>query len=88
MPSSAAGDPAGQRSRDAPQQRADPGQALLRQGGSRLIRQRRHIDPGDDLAGDLVGERVLDGRVFDQRLHIGDIPAGVRDLVGRPHGHD
>src|ERR1019366_4634097 len=48
------GDPAGQRSRDAPQQRADPGQALLRQVRSRLIGQALHIDPGDDLAGELV----------------------------------
>ena len=81
------GDPAGQRSRHALQQRADPGQALLRQLGSRLIGQALHVDPGDDLAGDLVGEGVLDSRILDQRLHVGDIPAGVRDLVRRPHRH-
>ena len=81
------GDPAGQRSRHALQQRADPGQALFRQVGSRLISQALHVDPGDDLAGELVREGVLDRRVLDQRLHVGDIPAGVRDLVRRPHRH-
>jgi hypothetical protein len=35
--------------------------------------------------GDLVGEGVLDRRIMDQRRHLGDVPAGVRHLVRRPH---
>jgi hypothetical protein len=53
-----------------------------RAGGRRAA---AFIDPGDDLVGDLVGEGVLDSRIFDQRRYVGDVPAGVRDLVRRPH---
>ena len=77
--------PAGERARGALQQRADPGEALLRQVGGRLIGQPFHVDLGDDLVGDLVGEGVLDRRIMDQRRHVGDIPAGVGHLVRRPH---
>jgi LuxR family maltose regulon positive regulatory protein len=77
-------DGTGQRARKALDQRGGLGQALLVEGGRRLAGQRGHVDPGDDLVGDLVGQCALDGGIMDQRRHIGHIRAGVGDLVGRP----
>ena len=50
------------------------------------VGQPLHIEPGGDLAGDVVREGALDRRVVDERLDVGDVAVGVGHLVGGPHG--
>jgi hypothetical protein len=51
-------DAAGERPRETRQQRTDPGEALLRQFGDRLIGQPFGVYPGDDFVREFVGEGV------------------------------
>ena len=81
-------DAAGQRPSEPPQLVGRPGaQPPLGQRVDRLVGQALDIQVGEDLGGDLIGDRPLDGRVAGQRGHRADIPVGVGDLVAGPHRH-
>ena len=80
------GDRAADRRAEGLQQRPDPRQSMAGQQAGGLIGVRGHVEVGGDLGRDLVGERVLDGRIVDQRLHVGHVTAGARDLVSGPDG--
>ena len=67
-------------------ERPDTRQPMAGQLAGGLIGVRGHVEVGGDLGRDLVGERILDGRIVDQWLHGGHVTAGARDLVSGPDG--
>ena len=81
------GDRAGDRRAERLEQGADPGQALAGQQGRGLVGVAGHVEVAGDRGRDLVGQRVLDRRVMDQRLDVRDVAVGVGDLVGGPDPH-
>jgi hypothetical protein len=76
--------PAGDLRTELLKQRADPGQPVAVELGRGLIDGPGDVEVADYLAGDLVGQHVLDRRVVDQRLHGRHPPAGVGDLGAGP----
>ena len=58
--------------------------ALRGKGIDRVVGEPLDVHIGENLGGDPVGERRLDGRILDHGTHGGDEPVGLRDLVVRP----
>src|SRR6202034_1581475 len=79
------GDRAGDRRAERLEQHAVARQVLGGEQVRVLIGVPDHIEVAGDLERDLVGQRILDRRIVDQRLNIGDIAAGVGDLIGAPY---
>ena len=69
---------------DGLQQRSDARQPFAVQGRGGLIGVRSHVELARDLSRDLVGQRVLNGRLVDEWLHVGHVTIGVGDLIGAP----
>ena len=61
-------------------------EATAGQRGRRLVGVAHQIEVLDDLRRDLVGQRVLDSRIMDQRLDVRHVTIGVGHLVSRPDG--
>jgi hypothetical protein len=81
-------DAAGQRPSEPLQLVGEPrGKTPLGQRVDRLVGQPLDIEVAEHLGGDLVGDRLLDGRVAGQRGHRADIAVGVGHLVAGPHHH-
>ena len=60
-------------------------QTLRGQCIDRVVRQLLHVDIGENLGADPVGERGLDRRIQDHRTHRRHEAVGIGHLVVRPH---